>query len=78
MLKYNLIQENENEVLYEYFPEGGKHAGVIKFDKTKEEWHLEKPSKDDKHNRYALKMVKRLREFASNGTFENEGIVAWG
>lgn len=78
MLKYNLIQENKNEVLYEYFPEGSDAAGIVVYNKETKECSIKTLSKDDKHQRYALKMFKRIREFASNGTFEKDGIVAWG
>lgn len=78
MLTYALLQENENELLYEYFPEGGDASGIVAYNKKSGICDIRKLSDADKHQRYALKLFKRIREFASGGSFKNEGIIAWG
>jgi len=77
MLKYNLIKETETEVQYNYFPEGDSESGVVSFDKKSNEGSIVYSPKNDRHQRYALKMLKRIKEFASDGSFKKEGIVAW-
>lgn len=77
MLKFKLIRETEKELIYEYFPEGGSASGYAAYNKETGECNIIEQAENDKHNRYALKMLKRLREFASNKAFRTEGIVAW-
>ena len=77
MLKYALIKETEKELHYEYFPEGSTVSGVIVYNKETGKCNILKLSENDKHQRYALKMFKKIREFTDNGSFKREGIVAW-
>lgn len=77
MLKFIMLERNENNVLYRYFPEGGSDYGIVSFNEKTGDVSIETAAKNDKHQRYALKMFKRIREMASNGSLEKEGIVAW-
>lgn len=77
MLKFNMVDKKEGKVLYEYFPEGGTESGVVSFDEKSGDVSIESLAKNDRHERYAVKMFKRIREMASKGTFDKEGIVAW-
>ncbi len=77
MLKYNLIKETDKTVLYKYFPEGESDSGVVAFDKQSGSCSIDTLADNDRHKIYALKLFKRIREFASKGTFEKEGTVAW-
>lgn len=77
MLKFSMTEENKNRVAYEYYPEGGSAVGVVSFDKQKGTGSIETLADNDKHQRYALKMLKRIREMASNKAFEKEGMVVW-
>ena len=78
MLKYNLINETDKEIIYEYFPEGGKLHGVVSFNKATQECSTVRTADNDKHLRYALKMFKRIRVFARDNNFEKTGYIAWG
>lgn len=77
MLKYELIEENESKALYKYFPEGGSESGVVVIDKKSGECSIENLSSNDRYQRYAIKMFKRLRELLASKSFEKTGIIAW-
>lgn len=77
MLKFVLVEEKENKVLYEYSPEGGSESGIVSFNKKTGNSGIETLADNDKHQRYAMKVLKRIREMAKSGTFEKEGMVAW-
>ena len=77
MLKFALIEERENKVFYEYYPEGGSESGIVSFNKQTGDGSIETVADNDKHQRYAMKALKRIREMASNKSFEKEGMIAW-
>ena len=77
MLKFTMVENKEGNVLYRYFPEGGADYGVIFFSEKTGDGSIETLAKNDRHQRYAMKLFKRIREMASKGSFEKEGIVAW-
>lgn len=78
MLRYNLIRENEQEVLYEYFPEDSNESGLIGYDKVKKVCNIIILSPKDRKQRYALKMCSKIRQFVRNGSFDRSGTMAWG
>lgn len=75
MLKFVLTKEKNNYVQYEYFPEGGSHSGLVSF--VDGQCSIDALAENDKHKIYAMKMFKRLREMATKGSFDKDGIVAW-
>ena len=77
MLRYKLLWERDNEVAYEYYPEGGLEAGVIIYDTHSKEFVLEKPAQNDAARTYAGMMATRIREFPKTNGFKQDGIVAW-
>lgn len=77
MLKFKLNEETAEKVVYEYFPENGTESGVVSYDKKTDKCSIVTLSKADKHQRYAQKMFSKIRECASNNSFQKEGIVAW-
>ncbi len=77
MLKYTLVENKEGNVRYRYFPEGGADYGTVSFNAKTGNVSIEALAKNDRHQRYVLKMFKRIREMANNGSFEKEGLVAW-
>ena len=77
MLKFTMVENKDGKVLYEYFPEGGAESGVVSFSEKTGDVGIETLAKNDKHERYALKLFKRIREMASNGNFEKKGTIAW-
>lgn len=77
MLKFILNKETEETVVYEYFPENGNDSGLVSYDKKADKCSIVTLSIADKHQRYAQKMFSKIREFASNNSFQKEGIIAW-
>lgn len=77
MLKYKLICKNETEIMYEYFPEGNNISGIIVYNIELNDCVIQKLAENDRHSLYALKMIKRIQEFANNCSFLESGIVAW-
>lgn len=77
MLKFTMVENKEGNILYRYFPEGGADYGVVSFSEKTGDGSIETLAKNDRHQRYAMKLFKRIREMASKGSFEKEGIVAW-
>ncbi len=77
MLKFILEKETEKEVVYRYYPEGNEDSGLVSYDKEKKECSIVTLSVQDRHQRYACKMFARIRAYATNGSFEKEGMVAW-
>lgn len=77
MLKFNLIEETMNKVVYEYFPENGTHPGVVSYDKKTNECNIVALAEKDRHHRYALKMFSKIREFANEQSFKKEGTIVW-
>ena len=77
MLKFVLVEEEENRVLYKYNPEGGSESGTVSFNRKTGSGIIESLASNDKHQRYALKALKKIREMSSVKSFEREGMVAW-
>lgn len=77
MLKFTMVENKEGNVLFRYFPEGGVDYGVVSFNEKTGDGSIETLAKNDRHQRYAMKLFKRIREMASKGSFEKEGIVVW-
>ena len=77
MLKIILKEETAGAIVYEYFPENGNDSGLVSYDKKSDKCSIVTLSKADKHQRYAQKMFSKIREFASNNSFQKEGTVAW-
>jgi hypothetical protein len=72
-----MVENKDGKVSFRYFPEGGSDYGVVSFNEKTGGGSVETLAKNDRHQRYALKMFKRIREMASKGSFAKEGIVAW-
>ena len=77
MLRFILIEETLEVVVYEYFPENSNDSGLVSYDKKSNKCSIVTLSKADKHQRYAQKMFSKIREYASNNSFQKEGIIAW-
>ena len=78
MLKFSLMKETAEEVVYKYHPEGSPDFGIISYDRKAKKCNVTTPSKKDKRLKYAQKMFARIRECASNDLFQKEGVIAWG
>lgn len=77
MLKFILEEETDKEVVYRYFLESNEDSGLVSYNKEKKECSIITLPDQDRHQRYALKMFARIRDYATKGTFEKEGMIAW-
>ena len=77
MLKFILNEETAETVVYEYIPENSNDSGIVSYNKKTDKCSIVTLSKADRHQRYAQKMFSKIREYASNNSFQKEGIVAW-
>ena len=77
MLKFTLLINTSDEIRYAYYPEGTLNCGVISYDIKTGTCHIIALSSDDSHQKYALKMISRIRKYAQDGNFETEGLIAW-
>lgn len=77
MLTYKLYKTDGDIVFYHYFPEKTGEAGVISINKDTGETTIVKQSGDDFGNRYAFKLIKRLKDFFEDKTYKQDGIIAW-
>ena len=77
MLKFVLFKNDDREIQYIYYPEGGTNPGIVSYDKREGVCNIVTLSKDDECRTYALKMFSRLRKYAETGTFKEEGMIAW-
>lgn len=75
MLKYTLIESKDGKIRYKYHPEGGSTFGIVSYSDGK--CSIEILAENDKHERYALKMFKKLREMEKNKVFVSDGSLAW-
>ena len=78
MLKYFLLEETEDRVIYKYHPENKAQFGIVSFNKNTKECCVITLAKNDVYRRYALHMFSKMREFAKENSYRREGIVAWG
>lgn len=77
MLNYKLVEFQNGKVLYKYFPENGSAFGLVSFDTKTDTAKIETLAENDRHERYALKLFKFIREMARKGTFEKAGLIVW-
>ena len=77
MLKYELIENNDDFVSYRYYPEGGTDSGYITIRKKDKKTIDQKIVDIDEFKWYYFKMLHRIKEFIDNNKFEKSGIIAW-
>lgn len=77
MLSYKLHKIENGLNYYKYYPQGSENAGTVTINTKTGETAIIKPSEDDFGNRFAFKLVKRLKEFFEEKAFKEEGIIAW-
>lgn len=77
MLTYKLNKTVGDLILYHYYPQGNGDAGLISIHKKTGEITIVEPSNDDFGNRFAFKLIKRLKEFFEDKAYKQEGTIAW-
>lgn len=77
MLKFILKEETAEKVVYEYFPENGTVSGTVSYNKKTDKFSIVALPKTDRHQRYAQKMFSKIREWATDNSYQKQGTVAW-
>lgn len=72
MVIYELIEDNEDEYIYEYYPEGNTDdKGIISYSKADGSINIVKLAKCDEYRKYAFKCLKGIRKGVKRAS------VAW-
>ena len=77
MLTLKLISENEQELVFNYHPEGNSEFGTIVVNKRSEELHLLHDAENDEFGIYKVHAVSKIKEYLQNKVFLKETTVAW-
>lgn len=77
MLKYNILKTEDNILFYHYYSEINGCDGVVSINKNTGETSIVKSSDNDLGNRFAYKLIKRLKSFFENSNYSDNGIVSW-
>lgn len=80
MLEFKLLNETESYVEYKYFPEGKEEYGIVRYDKINKKFSVIKyayPHDKPGFSFYTLPLFSRIRKYAAEGCFQEEGMVAW-
>ena len=80
MLEFKMTKETESIVEYKYFPEGDDVFGIVQYDKINKKCSIIKyaPNYDNSEFApYAIQFFSRIRKYAAEGSFQQEGMVAW-
>lgn len=77
MLTYKFYKTDGNLTFYHYFPQGNGDAGIISIDRETGKITIVKSSNDDFGNRFAFKLINRLKEFFEDKDYKQEGKIVW-
>ncbi len=78
MLEFKLIENNNETVTYQYYPEGKKDDfGVITIKKSDSSIVKQSIAKSDEFKTYFFHMLHRIEKFIRNDQFKDEGLIAW-
>ncbi|MGF0064266.1 hypothetical protein ACQRCQ_03195 [Lachnospiraceae bacterium SGI.085] len=77
MLTLKLKDENENSMVFNYYPENKKLFGTLNLDKKTGDIQIISVSENDSHHRYLQHAVSKIDEYFSSGKYENTATVAW-
>ena len=77
MLKFKMVEEKQDIIKYEYYPEGKEACGIVSINKVTGEMELVKQAENDRRGNYARKMFGRILKMLQAGTFDEAGMIAW-
>jgi len=77
MLKYKLVEETENTVSYNYYPDGNSDFGTVTIDRKSGDISNVVLATSDEFKRYLYHMIEQIEEFVESGDFRKEGLIAW-
>lgn len=75
MLKYRMIAESNNKLLYEYTDNDSREAGRIVFNKDTGESTINKCLPEEVNGSLAYKIINKLQCFSAVGKYETEGEI---
>ena len=77
MLTLKLKDENENSMVFNYYPENKKLFGTLNLDKKTGDIQIISVPENDSHHRYLQHAVSKIDEYFRSGKYENAATVAW-
>lgn len=77
MLRLELVENTQEEIVYSYFPEGESEYGTISINKVTGELDIKKTSANDAYKRYLFHAVSRIEKYYAENKFLERDIVAW-
>lgn len=77
MLKFKMVDNNDDFVSYRYFPEGKEDSGKLTIRKNDGEIVEYTVANTDEFKRYFYHMIQKIEEFVKNKQFLNEGLISW-
>ena len=76
MERLELLEVNEDKVIYKYYPEQETEFGIVSVNRKTGERKIEKLF-DDYGTWYAWHACRELERYITNGSFPVKGGVAW-
>lgn len=77
MLRLELVDNMQGEIIYNYFPEEKEEYGTISMNKETGQLEIKKISENDSHRRYLFHAMKRIEEYFTEKRFLEKDVVAW-
>ena len=77
MLRLELVDNTNDKVIYNYFPEGKEEYGIVSVNKNTGDLNVEKIAVNDEYKRYLFHAMSRIRKFFSENRFSEKETVAW-
>lgn len=77
MLRLELVDNTNDKVVYNYFPEGKEEYGIVSVNKNTGNLNVEKIAVNDEYKRYLFHAMSRIRKSFSENRFSEKETVAW-
>lgn len=77
MLVLKLKKQNEDIIIFEYFPEGSKSSGEILINKSTGKIEVLKEVEIDKHGHYLVHAVSEIKKQYKTNNYLLETTVSW-
>ncbi len=77
MLLYEMIINNNEKIVYKYYPEGRKSFGTVFINKKTKEYNVDKLAPNDEVKTYLMHMFVQIRKFIEEDDFKEKGAIAW-
>lgn len=77
MLRLKLLNEYDNKIIYEYYPEDSNISGRISIDKKTGEIELIRQAENDKFGRYKVHAVSAIMNYFKSKNYKMNETIAW-